>query len=193
MKTVVSVVVILIVLAVAWFLASPLFIDRAVDEPFGGLNMDGVMAMPDDKRAAMRDEIMQTAAAMPDKTNAEPMPNIEPAVIAMGTFIDADAIHKGEGTASVYALPDGRQLLRFEDFRTTNGPALYVYLAKHPSPTSAADVTDEGFVSLGELKGNVGNQNYEIPTGVDVSDYGSVVIWCQLFGVLFSPAALEAA
>ena len=52
-------------------------------------------------------------------------------------------------------------------------------------------MTDRGYLSLGELKGNVGNQNYPIPADVDVAGYGSVVIWCELFDVLFSPAALE--
>ena len=99
---------------------------------------------------------------------------------------------KGSGTANLYALPNGKHVVRFEDFRTTNGPDLFVYLAKHPSPTTAGDVTDGGFLSLGKLKGNVGNQNYPIPAGTDVTEYGSVVIWCELFGVLFSPAALSA-
>ena len=54
-------------------------------------------------------------------------------------------------------------------------------------------MTDGGFVNLGKLKGNVGNQNYEVPDGVDISEYGSVVIRCELFGVLFSPAALTPA
>ena len=119
------------------------------------------------------------------------MPTGGPALLASGEFVDADAIHKGSGRALLYALPDGRHVLRFEDFRTTNGPALVVYLAGHASPTSAADVIDGGFLDLGKLKGNVGNQNYPIPADVDIADYGSVVIWCELFDVLFSPAALE--
>ena len=153
--------------------------------------MTAVMAMPDDKRLEMRDEIMSAAIAAPDTASDEPMPPESPVVVAAGRFVDADAIHKGSGRATLYALPDGRHVIRFEDFRTTNGPALVVYLAKHPSPASAADVLDAGFVDLGKLKGNVGNQNYEIPAGTDVSEYGSVVIWCELFDVLFSPAALE--
>ena len=83
-------------------------------------------------------------------------------------------------------------MVRFENFRTTNGPDLVVYLAKHPSPQQAADVVDGGYLSLGKLKGNVGNQNYEIPAAIDVAQYNSVVIWCELFGVLFSPASLSA-
>ena len=184
------------VLAMAWFLASPLFIDRTVNEDLdlfladGSPNMDALSLLPDEKLESMRDEIMTAAIAMPDKAAEDVMPDSAPELVATGSFSDADAVHKGSGVASLYELPDGRHVVRFEDFRTTNGPALVVYLAKHSSPSSADDVTDGGFVNLGKLKGNVGNQNYEIPTGIDVAEYGSVVIWCELFGVLFSPAAL---
>ena len=67
-----------------------------------------------------------------------------------------------------------------------------VYLAKHPDPKTAEDVTAGGYLSLGALKGNVGDQNYAVPPGTIIEDYRSVVIWCELFGVLFSPAALAA-
>ena len=197
MKKALIAVAIVVIAAAAWFFVSPLFIDETVDEAFdfvtadGHVDMDRVMDMPEDKRHEMRDEIMQAATAAPDREHTEAMPVDEPTVVATGQFVDADAVHKGSGTATLYALPDGRNVVRFEDFRTTNGPALVVYLAKHPNPTSAADVSDGGFVALGDLKGNVGNQNYEIPAGTNVDEYGSVVIWCELFDVLFSPAALE--
>ena len=198
MKTVLILLAAALVLAGGWFFVSPLFIDEQVDEPLsfvlddGTFDIDKVMAMREAERLGMKDVIMGAAAAMPDHVSEEAMPDA-PRVVASGEFVDADAVHKGSGTASVYALPGGNSVVRFEDFRTTNGPALVVYLAKHPSPTTADDVTDGGFVSLGKLKGNVGNQNYEVPDGVDISEYGSVVIWCELFGVLFSPAALTPA
>ena len=197
MKHLLLAVLAVAVLGAAWFFVSPLFIDEVVHEDFdlalsdGSLNMAKVMSMPEDERMSMKTDIMATAATAPDRPAAEAMPADAPVVVATGEFIDADAIHKGSGRAILYALPDGRHVLRFEDFRTTNGPALVVYLARHPSPASAADVTDQGYLSLGELKGNVGNQNYPIPADVDVADYRSVVIWCELFDVLFSPAALE--
>ena len=140
----------------------------------------------------MMQEIMDAAANAPDVSARENMPSESPRAIAQGHFVDADAVHKGSGRATLYQLPNDRHVIRFEDFRTTNGPALVVYLAKHASPMQAADVLDGGYVSLGKLKGNVGNQNYEIPADIDVSDYGSVVVWCELFGVLFSPASLAA-
>ncbi len=196
MKRILLAIAIVVGLSTAWFLGSPLFLDRSVDEGLDFLMDDGrvdltaVMAMSEAERRSQMDDIMDAAAAAPDSAAAEPMPGDAPRVVAAGQFVDADSIHKGTGTANLYALPDGSWVLRFEDFRTTNGPALVVYLARHPSPESAGDVTDGGFLSLGELKGNVGNQNYVVPAGTEISDYHSVVIWCELFGVLFSPATL---
>ncbi|MCP4302642.1 MAG: DM13 domain-containing protein [Gammaproteobacteria bacterium] len=187
------------VLVIGWFLASPLFIDRAVDESFDFVSIDGqvdmtvIMAMSPDKRQAMMPDIMDAAARAPDRAASESMPANAPQAVANGEFVDADAIHKGSGHATVYALSDGKHVVRFEDFRATNGPALVVYLAKHPSPTQARHVTDGGFLSLGKLKGNVGNQNYAVPPETNIAEYQSVVIWCELFGVLFSPAALTRA
>ncbi len=196
MKPVLIIIAVVVALILGWFFVSPLFIDQTVDEPFnledGSFNMDAVMAMSEAERMSAREVIMSSAASAPDKAMSDDMPN-ETRVLSRGTFVDADAIHKGSGDALVYATADGRQLVRFENFKTTNGPALVVYLAKHPNPTTAADVTDGGFVNLGKLKGNVGNQNYWLSDDVDVAEYGSVVIWCELFGVLFSPASLQGA
>lgn len=186
----------------AAYLAAPLFFDRSVDEPFlaltdktaeeaaAGFDLDAVMQMPAAEREAMKEEIMAAAAAQPAMALAEPMADAVPTVVASGEFTDADTVHRGSGTATLYALPGNEHLLRLEDLDVTNGPDLVVYLAKHPNPESADDVSNGGFLSLGKLKGNMGNQNYPVPAGTDVNSYGSVVIWCELFGVLFSPAAL---
>ncbi len=187
MKKVVIGLVAVAVLAAGWFFASPLFIDRVVDEDF----LADVSSMSEDERQKMKPQIMQAAANAPDRSSDEAMPAQAPILLSSGNFVDADAVHKGSGSASVYQLVDDRHVVRFENFRTTNGPALVVYLARHPSPASASDVTDNGFLKLGELKGNVGNQNYPVPDGTNIDEYGSVVIWCELFGVLFSPAPLE--
>jgi len=116
--------------------------------------------------------------------------NSTPVILKKGTFKRADKSHTGEGEALLYQNPDKSHFLRFENFTVTNGPDLVVYLAKHPNPTNKDQVTD-GFVKLEKLKGNMGNQNYNIPKEVDLAQYNSVVIWCELFGVLFSPAALK--
>lgn len=197
MKRLAVILVAAVILAAGWFFVSPLFIDETVDEDFdfvlegGDVDLVAVMSMPEAKRLSMMQGIMDAAANAPDTSATEAMPSEAPRAVSQGRFVDADAIHKGSGGATIYQLQNGSHLLRFEDFRTTNGPALVVYLAKHPSPTQAADVTDGGYINLGKLKGNVGNQNYDIPEDTDVSEYNSVVIWCELFSVLFSPANLS--
>jgi hypothetical protein len=103
----------------------------------------------------------------------------------IGNFIGVnDGIHNAEGLAKVIVLDEGNSILRLENFRATNGPDLYVYLS---TDKSASD-----FVSLGRLKGNIGNQNYEIPEGTELSKYDTVLIWCRAFSVLFGSAELKA-
>jgi Electron transfer DM13 len=101
-----------------------------------------------------------------------------------------DAIHKAEGNASVYRLGDGSRVLRLENFRSTNGPNLYVYLSGDPSPRNSAQLHENGDYEVGRLKGNIGNQNYALPSGVDLSKYKSVVIYCKQFHVVFGSAEL---
>ena len=113
--------------------------------------------------------------------------------VASGTFSDADRAHKGTGTALLLATPAGDHLLRLTDFEVTNGPDLEVWLSASADPRSSADVKAALFQSLGALKGNIGDQTYVVPTDVDISQFKSVVIWCEQFGVLFSPAALRPA
>ena len=117
----------------------------------------------------------------------------EGAVVATGSFRDADRTHKGVGQATLVALPGGRHEVQLSSFEVTNGPDLEVWLSEHPDPATSADVSGNGWVSLGQLKGNVGDQAYPVPEGIDLSAYKSVVIWCEQFGVLFSPAALAPA
>ena len=115
----------------------------------------------------------------------------EAEVIAQGTFRDADRSHKGTGTAVVVNFPNGSLEVQLSDFEVTNGPDLEVWLSAHPDPASSSDVSDNQWISLGQLKGNVGNQAYVVPERTDISVFNSVVIWCEQFGVLFSPAALS--
>lgn len=97
-----------------------------------------------------------------------------------GMFVGVgDGVHDAEGSASVYTVGD-QTVLRLEDFAATNGPALKVYLA--------TDKTASDYVSLGALKANRGNQNYDIEAGVDLSMYDTVLIWCEPFRVLFGSA-----
>lgn len=117
----------------------------------------------------------------------------EATVVATGTFRDADRAHQGSGTATLVALPGGGHEIQLTEFQVTNGPDLEVWLSAHPDPASSSDVADNPWVALGQLKGNVGDQAYDVPAGTDIAAYQSVVIWCEQFGVLFSPAALAPA
>lgn len=110
-------------------------------------------------------------------------------VVASGEISGADALHKGKGTATVLQTAEGT-VIRFTDFEVTNGPGLVVWLVKHDNPQSSGDVKASEWFSLGTLKGNIGDQNYSIPADVDIADFGSVVVWCEPFSVLFAGATL---
>ncbi|MGI9406082.1 MAG: DM13 domain-containing protein [Hyphomicrobiaceae bacterium] len=127
-----------------------------------------------------------------DQVVNETLPDASTATtVARGRFKGADAVHKGSGQAMILRAASGTHTLRFTDFKSTNGPDLEVWLVKARDIKSASDVTSSKWISLGRLKGNIGNQNYTLPANVDPADYGSVVIWCEQFGVLFSSATLS--
>ena len=108
-------------------------------------------------------------------------------VLSEGVFQEVDFIHKGTGKVMLIES-NGKMILRFEDFEVTNGPDLYVYLAKGENPTG--DLKSLGdYIDLGLLKGSKGNQNYELPNYSD--GYSTVVIWCKKFGVLFTYAVMK--
>src|SRR5580693_8939483 len=98
--------------------------------------------------------------------------------------------HPTEGTATVYRMQDGTRMLRFTNFRTSNGPNVHVYLV------AADDAKDEtalnaSFIDLGPIKGNIGDQNYDLSASMDLSKYRAVSIWCKRFSVNFGIAPLK--
>jgi hypothetical protein len=100
-----------------------------------------------------------------------------------GTFIGVDdGIHNVDGIGKILTLVDGSKILRLENFKSTNGPDLHVYLS--------TDKMASDFMDLGRLKGNIGNQNYQVPVDIDLSKYNNVLIWCKAFSVLFGNAQL---
>ena len=111
-------------------------------------------------------------------------------VAATGSFIHAnpkDPIHYGKGGVTVY-----EDLVHLEaDFEVGPGPKYHVYLVPETNITPMTNVEKTMFVDLGRLKAFRGSQNYPLPAGVDLAKYSSVVIWCEQFGVLISPAALQ--
>ena len=178
-------------LLLAGWLIRPLFVDTVVDESFPlGADATIPVELSDDEA-----RVMMSAASKLEIEVEEPMPEAMEAAgvveLKSGTFTDADAFHKGEGTATIYQLEDGSHVLRFEDFRVTNGPALFVLVSPHPNPGGRGDISDAGYTELARLKGNVGNQNYLLPDDLSPDDLNSVIIYCKPFRVVFSVAALS--
>ena len=137
--------------------------------------------MTQNEKEMIMNEFSKQHAAVNENMNETTVTNNTMAL--MGNFIDAgDGFHKAEGIAKVINLADGRTFLRLENLKTTNGPDLYVYLSV------GKDASD--IVNLGRLKGNIGNQNYEIPAGTDLK-YNTILIWCKAFSTLFGSAKLS--
>jgi hypothetical protein len=114
-----------------------------------------------------------------------------PVTLATGQFHSVH--HDTKGTASVLRLADGKRVLRLTQFETSNGPDVRVYLVAAPDASDNATVTDAGFIELGPMKGNIGDQNYDVPEGVDLAKYRTVTIWCKRFSVNFGSAPLAGA
>jgi hypothetical protein len=159
--------------AVGWYLFRPelLFVTTRVNEALPG---ESVAA------AAETGTMGGTASA------ADPAP----AVLLRGRFHSVH--HETTGTAAVHQI-GGQRLLRFTGFKTSNGPDVRVYLVAAADAADNESVTKAGFVELGTLKGTEGDQNYEIPAGLDLTKYRAVTIWCRRFSVNFATAPLTPA
>ena len=188
--------------AVLWYLFRPeaLIVDRTVNEPLpvAEHSMSAMAESPGmaQSTSAMADSpaIAQgSAPAMAEHpAMAHPAMGAEdPEKLAGGRF--HSNAHETRGLVTVFRLADGRRLLRLTEFATSNGPDVRVYLV------AARDVQDEGaakeagFVDLGALKGNIGDQNYDIPADLDLTRYRAVSIWCRRFSVNFGAAPLAEA
>ena len=112
----------------------------------------------------------------------------EPSVVLAGMF--HDGAHETKGTATIYELDGGKRALRLTEFETSNGPDVHVYLVAAPMADDNDTVKQAGFIDLGSMKGNIGDQNYDLPAGVDLAKYQSVAIWCARFNVNFGSSAL---
>lgn len=173
-----------------------LFIDDKVDEA-GPVFASGAGAsgLPSDEISEGLAADMNAAAdelGMPETIESDEAMPAAPDIVVLASGEFSARSHPGRGVAEI--LNDGttQRFLRFEDFATDNGPDLDVYLSAAPGDADASELDDD-FISLGDLKGNVGSQNYEIPEDVDLERYSTVVVWCVRFGVAFTVAELEPA
>ena len=202
---VVRVIVLLVPFAIVnWWLISPYFIDDTVDEEFSTSisaqsatppatdapapteptqeNQAGTSSEP----AAEEEPARQEPPATEDPTDEEPSPPSGPVLLGAGQFVGL-AGHSGTGDAGIFQNPDGTLVLRFENFDIENGPDLEVYLVPGADQTSLA----EGSIPLGALKGNIGDQNYELPSGTDLTTGAyTALVWCEAFSVEFVGATI---
>ena len=204
-----AIIVVIIIAAIAIpvgiYTVSPLFMNTTVNEPlptsssvtdlqkfqeFMSVNSEeeriekGQQMATEEKNAILRGAAQTNGNTVNENMTEAAATTLGQTSLFLGEFVGAnDGIHNAEGMAKVIQLDDASMILRLENFKATNGPDLYVYLA---TDNSASD-----FVNLGKLKGNIGNQNYDIPEGTDFSKYHAVLIWCQAFSVLFGSAELE--
>ena len=108
--------------------------------------------------------------------------------LAAGQF--HSGAHETKGIAAVFQLADGKKTLRLTNFQTSNGPDVHVYLVAATDAKDNDSVTKAEVVDLGTLKGNIGDQNYELPANADLAKYRAVTIWCKRFSVNFGTAPL---
>jgi hypothetical protein len=114
-----------------------------------------------------------------------------PGALARGAF--HSVAHETHGTATILDLGGGKRILRLTDFATSNGPDVRVYLVAAPDALDNETVGKVGFIELGALKGNQGDQNYDVPATIDLGKYRAVTIWCRRFSVNFATAPLAPA
>jgi hypothetical protein len=178
--TVVVVGLLVVLVPVTWYLASPLVISTSVVE--AAPPTASAPATPIPTAEVPSASAVAGGPSVPPDASAPPA---TPPPERTGSFAGADEFHFGSGAARLIPSADGGWTLRFEDFAVRNGPDLYVYLS--PKPKRYADDALE----LGRLKADTGAFNYELPPGVDPADYRSVIIWCKQFAVQFAHATLE--
>ena len=205
-KIIISIIVAAIAIPIGIYTISPLFIDTEINEPLPPLSSESAlvfekfMAMTEDEKinaaknmtVEEKNMIMKMAAKQNTTINENKTTTMdisqntteENKNLLVGDFMGVnDGIHNAEGYVKILTLLDGSQILRLEDFRSTNGPDVHLYLS--------TDKQASNFIDLGRLKANNGDQNYQIPIDTDFNKYKYVLIWCQPFSVLFGSAQLS--
>jgi hypothetical protein len=168
-------------LAFGVFGVHTLFIDREVYEP-----LPEMAAAPTPQPLAA-----EVPPPSPGAPIAQPAPlaaPVPPTLLRKGRLVEVDAYHRGEGPVQLWQQADGSQFVRFDDVAIANGPDLWVFVSDAATPGNTLESLGN-YTDLGKLKGNVGSQNYQLPTLGFAPK--SVVVWCKRFGVLFTYATLE--
>ncbi len=194
----------LVVFVLVWFQPQGLLFDERVDEALPG----GVATLPATATTTTAAPATTTAPTTSPPTTASSSGSTTtvaptttttttstttttagPVVLSDTELIDVG--RAGTGRVLIVELPDGSRIVRFEDLDVVNGPDLVVILSPSELVDDRNAYDDGAFFDLGELKGNQGNQNYEIPAEVNLDEYRTVAIWCRRFNYTFNAAAIE--
>ena len=182
-KVLVGIVVVIVTIGVVGYAISPYFMESTINEELPAnsiIHTDSDTSDNTDTVPKEGDTLTFSEGEEGDTTNSSDFSDVSYA----GEFVGVDdGIHDAYGDVYTIPLDDGSDILRLENFRSTNGPELHVYLATDKRATD--------YIDLGKLKANMGNQNYPIPPGVDIDKYNMALIWCEPFSVLFGSAELE--
>jgi hypothetical protein len=182
-----------IVSAGTYFQPWKLFTDTRVEEALPQLTETTValkdeITDKDDEKVAKNEESLSSSKSATDPTEVIDPPE----VLAEGNFITHE--HATTGSVKILKYSDGSRILRIENLKTSNGPKLEVWLTDAPviEGLDGWRVFDDGrYINLGALKGNIGSQNYSIPSEINLDDYSSISIWCERFSVSFGAAVLQ--
>ena len=109
-------------------------------------------------------------------------------ILESGTFHSGS--HPTKGTATIYRIENGSRVLRFANFKTSNGPDVHVYMVAVEDAMDSASVRHADFIDLGLIKGNIGDQNYTLGSDLDLAKYRTVSVWCKRFSKNFGAAPL---
>jgi hypothetical protein len=176
--------------ATTWWLVSPFFVDDVVDDEFV-TSIAEAGASTTAPSATTPPATTLPAAGEGSTTSPPPPPTTEPGprLLGAGSFVGL-AGHEGTGDAGFFELEDGSVVLRLERFDIENGPDLRLYVVPGGGQVSPAG----GSVDLGQLRGNVGDQTYELPADLEltVGDW-TVLVWCEAFSVEFVAATVPVA
>jgi len=205
MKKILFFIAALVALGVAYWLISPAFIDKEVNESlsplqeilvdemekkmeFGGKALRLSQQVEEEMITEFLDEMKEMNEKRVDTMDETSPVDNEAGVAAVKTGSFQDVAHHGSGMVSLIRY-DAGHIIRFENLDVLNGPDLRVLLSRNSDVGSSDDLGE--YLELGKLKGNKGNQNYTVPAGTDLSEYNSVIIYCKPFRVVFNSANLN--
>lgn len=184
---------ILLFSAGSYFQPWKLFTDTRVEEALPQLTEPEATAENSPQAQTESKVVEEEKPSKPVETVKKTEENLQsPVVLTEGSFISHE--HSTTGSVKILLYSDGSRILRIENLETSNGPKLEVWLTDAPviDGVDGWRVFDDGkYLNLGALKGNIGSQNYVIPTDTDLDEFSSISIWCERFSVSFGAATLS--